>query len=125
MNLAESVTSYWNSKATTGVVDTKLYKIGPTNAYDSTIILRESRKDWIKIDFPIGREEIRSSLVRISFLEVEVKDEFIPRTPFGEKLLSLRKKAIRAGLKLLTEEEVLEEVKRRRGELENNEANLH
>jgi len=125
MNLAEPVTNYWNSKATTGVVDTKLYKIGPTNAYDSAIIMREWMKDWIKIDSPIGREEIRSSLVKISFLEAEVKDEFIPRTPLGEKLLSLRKKAIRAGVKLLTEEEVLEEIKRRRGELENNEADLH
>jgi hypothetical protein len=41
---------------------------------------------------------------------------FIPRTSLGEKLLDLRNRAIAKGLKLLTENEVLELVNRRRGE---------
>jgi len=40
--------------------------------------------------------------------------DWIPRTPFGRILLSLRKKAAAAGISLLTEEEVLEEVRNRR-----------
>ena len=42
---------------------------------------------------------------------------FTPRTKLGNRLSALRTKAILAGMKLLTEEEVLEEVKLRRGEL--------
>ncbi|MEW6138772.1 MAG: hypothetical protein AB1733_11115 [Thermodesulfobacteriota bacterium] len=43
---------------------------------------------------------------------------FIPRTALGQKLASLRNRAIASGMKFLTENEVLEEVKRRRGELD-------
>ena len=42
---------------------------------------------------------------------------FIPRTELVKRLFALRTKAVLAGMKLLSEEEVLEEVKRRRGEL--------
>ena len=42
---------------------------------------------------------------------------FIPRTALGKKLASLRNRAMTSGMKLRTENEVLEEVKRRRGEL--------
>ncbi len=51
--------------------------------------------------------------------------EFIPRTALGNKLLSLRTKAISAGMNLLSEEEVLEEVQRRRGELDDNETDIY
>lgn len=40
---------------------------------------------------------------------------FVPKTVLGKKLLSLRNKAIISGMKLLSEDEVLEEVKHRRG----------
>jgi excisionase family DNA binding protein len=42
---------------------------------------------------------------------------FTPRTDLGKRLYALRAKAVVAGMKLFSEEEVLEEVKRRRGEL--------
>ena len=42
---------------------------------------------------------------------------FTSRTELGKRLSALRAKAILAGMTLLSEEEVLEEVKRRRGEL--------
>jgi hypothetical protein len=41
------------------------------------------------------------------------------------RLATLRTRAIAAGMRLLTEDEVLEEVKRRRGEIEENEADLY
>ena len=43
---------------------------------------------------------------------------FSPRTKLGRRLHTLRTKAIAAGMKLLSEDEILEEVKRRRGEIE-------
>ena len=49
---------------------------------------------------------------------------FKPRTDLGKRLHDLRAKAVAAGMKLLSEEEVLEEVKRRRGEMEDNEKDL-
>ena len=50
---------------------------------------------------------------------------FTPRTELGKRLSALRAKAVYAGMKLLSEEEVLEEVKRRRGELKENEKDLY
>jgi hypothetical protein len=50
---------------------------------------------------------------------------FVPRTSLGEKLWNLRTRAIASGLRLLSEDEVLEEVKRRRRELENDETNIY
>ena len=52
-------------------------------------------------------------------------EEFVPRTELGRKLLALRNQAIQAGMKLLTEDEILEEVRRRRGEVEENEADIY
>jgi len=52
------------------------------------------------------------------------RDEYRPRTALGKKLLLLRRKAIAAGMRLLDENEVLEEVKRRRGESDEDEAHL-
>jgi hypothetical protein len=43
----------------------------------------------------------------------------------GRKLLDLRNRAIAAGIRLLTEDEVLEEVRRRRGEIEGDEKDLY
>ena len=40
-----------------------------------------------------------------------------PRSDLGRRLLSLRSRALASGVKLLNEDEVLEEVARRRGEL--------
>ena len=50
---------------------------------------------------------------------------FSPRTELVKRLSALRTKAVLAGMKLLSEEEVLEEVKRRRGELKENEKDLY
>jgi hypothetical protein len=50
---------------------------------------------------------------------------FKPRTNLGRKLLALRKQAIDEGMRLLSADEVLEEVRRRRGEKDNNEAHIY
>lgn len=53
------------------------------------------------------------------------KKEFIPRTSLGKKLMFLRKKAITLGMKLLNEDEILAEVRTRRGELVKNETDIY
>jgi len=77
---------------------------------------------WIVFASPVGREKSTSQATEIvSFW----KAAFTPRTDLGKRLYVLRTKAITAGMKLLSEEEVLEEVKRRRGEVEDYETDLH
>jgi len=41
--------------------------------------------------------------------------EFVPQTPLGEKLWEIRQRAIANGMKLLTEEELEQELAQRRG----------
>ena len=50
---------------------------------------------------------------------------FTPQTELGKRLYALRTKVVIAGMKLLSEEEVLEEVKRRRGEIEKDEKDIY
>lgn len=78
---------------------------------------------WTTFVLPIGKEMMSFQTTEV-FFPAETK-EFIPRTALGRKLASLRKRAIEAGMRLLSEDEVLEEVKRRRGELENDEENIY
>lgn len=80
---------------------------------------------WINFVLPVQKEESSFQVTEI-WLPTETETrEFIPRTPLGKKLIFLRKRAIASGMPLLDEDEVLEEVKRRRGETEYNETNLY
>ena len=51
--------------------------------------------------------------------------DFAPKTELGKKLYALRMQAIASGMKLFSQEEVLEEVKRRRGGAGGHETDLH
>jgi hypothetical protein len=42
---------------------------------------------------------------------------FVPKTEFGRKLLAIREAAIKEGMKLLTDDEVIAEVRARRGDV--------
>jgi hypothetical protein len=46
-----------------------------------------------------------------------VRTAYVPKTTLGEKLFALRQKAIGRGTPLLTENQIIEEVMRRRGDL--------
>ncbi len=46
------------------------------------------------------------------------------QSTLGRRLMLLRKRAIDSGMRLLSEDEVLKEVKQRRGELEQDEAHI-
>jgi len=69
------------------------------------------------------KKKLSHQSIRISVPETHTS--YRPRTPLGKKLLELRMQAIQKGMKLLSEDEILNEVKRRRGELEDDEENLH
>ena len=83
--------------------------------YDTLTL--ENRLMW-----PVGTENgsWRSTIVNFP----GGREEFRPRTALGAKLLAIRNRAIISGMPLLSEDEVLNEVKRRRGELENDEADI-
>jgi hypothetical protein len=66
----------------------------------------------------------RSSSGTIDSHLVENKTEFVPRTDFGRRLAALRNEAIASGMRLLTQDEVLEEVNRRRGEVTDNDTDI-
>lgn len=80
---------------------------------------------WIDFVHPVSEEKSTSQATEFIPSEWEIESSFIPRTTLGKRLLTLRTKAIDAGMRLLAEEEVLEEVKRRRGELGDEEADLY
>jgi hypothetical protein len=71
---------------------------------------------------PVGSE--KSSCHSTVVFPARWETVFIPRTELVKRLYVLRAKAVISGMKLLSEEQVLEEVKRRRGETEENEKDL-
>jgi hypothetical protein len=80
---------------------------------------------WVDFVYPVGREKSTSQATEMILSEWARESDFVARTALGKRLVALRAKAIAAGMRLLTEDEVLEEVKRRRGEIEENDANLY
>lgn len=78
---------------------------------------------WVDFVFPVGRE--RSTNQTTEGRTTEWVSGFIPRTDLAKRLVALRSKAIAAGMLLLDEDEILEEVRRRRGEIKGDEADLH
>ena len=65
--------------------------------------------------------ELTGTSVAVSFVvhfttQAESKS-FSPRTALGRKLMELRQRAIAKGLRLLSEAEIIDEVRRRRGEI--------
>jgi hypothetical protein len=84
---------------------------------------RDTCAPWPVSIPPVGRE--KSTCQSINVFPSRWETGFIPRTDLGRRLYALRTKAVNAGMKLLSEEEVLEEVKKRRGEIEENEKDLY
>lgn len=84
---------------------------------------RRTAAAWIELIIPLGKERSTSQSTEIFSSQWETV--FSPRTELGRRLYALRTKAIDAGMKLFSEDEVLEEVKRRRGELEEDEKDLY
>ena len=60
-----------------------------------------------------GNEEMSANIKEINSQTEKI--QFIPRSDLGQKLLELRRLAIDDGMRLLSEDEVSEEVSQRRG----------
>jgi len=81
--------------------------------------------DQIYIKPALDHEEVAYSVSEtIQEGDVEEFEDFRPLTPLVHQLLQIRRRAIRKGLKLLSVEEVLEEVRRRRGEIPTDETDV-
>jgi len=72
---------------------------------------------------PAGVDKSTSQVTKVT--SADWAGEYIPQTALGKSLMALRKKAIASGMKLLSADEVLEEVKHRRGENDGNNADLY
>jgi len=62
---------------------------------------------WVKVDMPIPDETLT--------LGNGIETPYQPVTPLGKRLMALRARAIQKGMRLWSDEEIIEEVKRRRG----------
>ena len=123
MTLTEQLTSDWAAGMTSGVLFPAYLEVW--SAY-SERLFTESQPNadlWVNFVLPLREGDMTYRNTEIIF--PEVTEAFVPRTPLGRKLLALRNQAIERGMKLLTEDEVLEEVRRRRGELEDDEADIY
>ena len=78
---------------------------------------------WFRVFSPVDTDKSTShaSMIMVG----DYVDKFAPRTSLADKLLRLRQKAVDAGMRLLDADEVLEEVKRRRGEVGSDETDLY
>ena len=116
-----------------------LYEIETTNSFSSSSVM-ESRaaayshsvpfstvaampSNWLSILFPVDTDRSTSHASRI--MVGNYADAYALRTRLAMKLLGLRQKAIDEGMRLLDADEVLDEVKRRRGEIETDETDLY
>lgn len=86
-------------------------------------VSRTESAPWISLMLPLRKEEGTCQITPV--LSPAEGGAFTPRTSLGRRLLSLRNRAIASGMKLLSEDEVLKEVKRRRGELGDSEAHVY
>lgn len=78
---------------------------------------------FIELTFPVAKSRSTSQILDVRL--AEWSGAFVPHTDLGKRLVALRNKAIAAGTQLLSEEEILEEVKQRRGGLEENETDIY
>jgi hypothetical protein len=121
--LTERLANYWAAGTTCGVLFPTY--LAQWSGYGERLPTEGQRMavSWVEFRLPLPDEEISYPSTEIGFLQRT--KAFVPRTALGRKLLSLRTRAIEAGMRLLSADEVLEEVKRRRGELRGNEADVY
>lgn len=123
VTLTRQLTGEWDVRAASGALFPTYYPQWPGRS--EPLIAESWRRAtlWVNFVLPVREEDMSYRSTEI--VAPEITEEFVPRTPLGRKLLSLRIRAIQAGMTLLSADEVFEELKRRRGEIEDNEANLH
>jgi hypothetical protein len=122
MTLTECLTQDSQSRNTHAVAFSPAYRLRVESNERRSGFSPETTLWQDHILWPVGMERGSSQITVVSL--PSKLEEFIPRTLLGSKLLALRNRAIASGMRLLSEDEVLEEVRHRRGELENGEADV-
>lgn len=124
MTLTECLTQNSQSRNTHAVAFTPAY--GPwvgSNRRRSIFALFPETTSWQgHILWPVGMERGSWQITVVNF--PGERGEFIPRTALGARLLSLRNRAVASGMRLLSEDEILDEVRHRRGEFGNGESDV-
>lgn len=103
---------------TNGMFNIELREFDEYGPFSSPLIPQseyQPNNPWV--NYEIGIKRSTNTITNISSIS-SIDVGFVPATPLGKKLLALRKKAIAKGMKLLDEDEILEEISRRRGEEE-------
>ncbi len=120
--LTEPLNSNWAASKAAGVLSPTYLE--EWTGYSERLPAESQRivVPWVEFKWPLPEENMS---YRSTEIIPEVTEEFVPRTPLGRKLLSLRIRAIEAGMKLLSADEVIEEVRRRRGEIGDDEADVY
>jgi len=123
VTLTERLKSDWAARKASGVLFPTYLEEWP--GYSERLLTESQRRAvlWVNFVLPLREEDMSYRSTEIIF--PEVTEVFVPRTPLGRKLLSMRIRAIEAGMRLLSADEVMEEVRRRRGELEDDEADVY
>ena len=123
MTITEDITGSWTAMMSYGAVvpwTSWGHSAGEEGISTSD---RTISKKWIIVFINLENNAMSHPVVDLYF--PEIAEIFWPRTSLGRRLLAIRRKAIQAGMKLLTEDRVLEEVRRRREEREEDEADLY
>lgn len=120
--LTKRLTDDWAARKTFGVLFSAYFSEQP--GYSERPLAKSQRRAalWVNFELPIHEEDMSCRSTEIMF--PEKAEEFLPGTPLGRELLSLRTRAIEEGMRLLSADEVLEEVRRRREEIEDDETDL-
>ena len=87
-------------------------------------IYESATATWMSLDSPVAERTSSFQVTLLTFLIEPADMTFTARTALGKKLWMLRQRAIGSGMRLLSEDEVLQEVQRRRGELDSDETNV-
>jgi hypothetical protein len=114
-NIPHSITLFYQTVDTVNVYaeaeeSATIISILPKN---EVVVALSQKEQWIQIqfaDYVFG--EIKTGWVQESYLQ----SLFTPKTPLVKKLMVLKQQAIAEGMVLLNEDQILEEVKQRRGE---------
>lgn len=112
MTITEHLDSDFAARKSSGVIFSPAYGMSERPEGEAVPIKESS---WIHFVFPVGQEKGSSQICKV--VSPGEPGEFVPRTALGRRLAALRRRAVASGLRLLSEDEVLEEVRRRRGEL--------
>lgn len=102
----------WQSTALTGLAAASFLPFAPSNLDPVRAYVNTYPRYHIQI--------VSSAVSHVTKLEIKfekIKLAYKPRTELGKKLLGLRNKAINNGMRLLSADEVTEEIQRRRGEI--------